>query len=171
LGELRKGINYYVDMAAVVLKTVPSARFLVVGEGELRADLEGQAAKLGISDELVFTGERQDVPRLLSSMSVFVNPSLWEAGPYTILEAVAMRLPVISTPVGFVPEIIRKDGCEGRLVPPGDSGALASAVVDVLSNTPAARHMTDAAFARVVDEFSVERMLDRLVEVYRDVAA
>jgi glycosyltransferase involved in cell wall biosynthesis len=166
LGELRKGMNYFVEMASEVARTLPNARFVIVGEGELRPDLERQAAQLGVSDKVIFTGERQDVPRLLAAMNVFVNPSLWEAGPYTVLEAAAMRVPLVSTPVGFVPEIIRQDGCEGRLAPLGDSAALAHAVIEVLSDDAEARSMVELAYGRVLDEFSVERMVDRLVDVY-----
>jgi glycosyltransferase involved in cell wall biosynthesis len=170
LGELRKGMAYFVEMAAGVAAAVPSARFLVVGEGELRPHLEQQAANLGISDKIIFTGGRQDVPRLLAAMRVFVNPSLWEAGPYTVLEAAAMRVPIVSTPVGFVPEVIQTDGCEGRLVPLEDSAALTRAVLDVLSDPAGALRMVEMAYARVTVEFSVDQMVDRLVQVYRDVS-
>jgi glycosyltransferase involved in cell wall biosynthesis len=170
LGEHRKGMSYFVEMAAHVVASVPTTRFLIVGEGELRADLERQASILGVADRIIFTGARQDVPRLLAVMRVFVNPSLWEAGPYTVLEAAALHVPVVSTPVGFVPEIILQDGCEGRMVPLGDSDALARAVVEVLSDSSAATRMAQMAYARIAEEFSVERMVDRLVEVYREVA-
>lgn len=166
LGEHRKGMSYFVEMAAGVLKRVPEVRFVIVGDGELRPDLERQVAQLGIGSQVLFTGVRQDIPRLLSMMNVFVNPSLWEAGPYTVLEAAALHVPVVSTPVGFVPEIILQDGCEGRLVPLGESQALSAAVVEVLAQPEAARTMARMAYARVIDEFSVERMVDRLVDVY-----
>lgn len=169
LGEIRKGIAYFIEMAAGVARVVPRARFLVVGEGELRPQLERQAADLGIGDKVIFTGERQDIPHLLAAMRVFVNPSLWEAGPYTVLEAAAARVPIVSTPVGFVPEVIQQDGCQGRLVPLGDSAALTRAVLDVLSEPSTARRAADLAYARVFEEFSVERMIDRLIEVYRNV--
>jgi glycosyltransferase involved in cell wall biosynthesis len=103
-------------------------------------------------------------------MRVFVNPSLWEAGPYTVLEAAAMRVPIVSTPVGFVPEVIQTDGCEGRLVPLEDSAALTRAVLDVLSDPAGALRMAEMAYARVTVEFSVDQMVDRLVQVYRDVS-
>jgi glycosyltransferase involved in cell wall biosynthesis len=169
LGEHRKGIAHFVEMAARVAASQPTARFLIVGDGSLRSDLERQASTLGVGDKVVFLGERKDVARLLAAMRVFVNPSLWEAGPYTVLEAAAMLVPVVSTPVGLVPEVIRQDGCEGRMVPIGDSAALTRAVLELLSDEPAARKMAERARARVVEMFSVDRMVDRLVEVYRDV--
>ena len=169
LGEHRKGIKYFVDMAAGVAAEIPAARFVVVGEGELRPQLEAQARALGLADRVVFTGARQDVPRLLSAMRVFVNPSLWEAGPYTVLEAAAIGVPVVSTPVGFVPEVIQVDGREGRLVPLEDSVALTRAVVDLLRDGASAKRMAALARARVAEEFSVDRMVDRLAEVYREI--
>jgi glycosyltransferase involved in cell wall biosynthesis len=170
LAEFRKGISYFLAMAALVAKVRPDVRFLVVGDGELLPDLQEQARKFGIADAVVFTGERRDVPSLLATMRVFVNPSLWEAGPYTVLEAAAMRVPIVSTPVGFVPEIIRSDGCEGRLVPPADPVALARAVLETLSDDSGAQRMADRAYARIAVEFSMDRMVDRLAELYDEVS-
>ena len=103
-------------------------------------------------------------------MRVFVNPSWWEAGPYTVLEAAAMCVPVVSTPVGLVPEVIQTDRREGRLVPIGDATALASAVADVLADQAAAERMAVRARERVMARFSVEHMVDRLIETYRAAA-
>src|SRR5262249_13382864 len=104
LGEARKGIDYFLEMVASVLQALPDARFVTVGDGSLRPRLEQQAVELGVSGAVKFLGARPDVPRLLCAMDVFVMPSLYEAGPYTVLEALAMRRPVVSTPVGLVPE-------------------------------------------------------------------
>jgi glycosyltransferase involved in cell wall biosynthesis len=169
LTEERKGIDRFLEMAVRVLEAMPAVRFLVVGEGDLRADLERQAQRLGTSDKVLFVGERSDVPRLLAAMRVFVMPSLYEAGPLTVLEALAMARPIVSTPVGLVPELIPHDGDGGRLVPVGDSMALAAAVLDLLGDEAAAQRMADSGQQRVIAHFSLDAMVDRTLEIYRAV--
>src|SRR5262249_19207856 len=104
LGEERKGVNHFIDMAAQVARSHPAARFLVVGDGSLRGQLEQQAASLGIADRVVFTGERKDVARLLAAMDIFAIPSLYEACQYSLLEAMAMGKAVVATPAGVAPD-------------------------------------------------------------------
>jgi glycosyltransferase involved in cell wall biosynthesis len=170
LGEHRKGIHVFVAAAAVVAAWCPPARFLIVGEGPLRAELEAQAGSLGIGRNLVFAGQRDDIPGLLAAMSVFVVPSLYESGPYTLLEAMATGRPVVSTPTGLVTEAV-DDGVSGRLVPIGDSDALARAIIEVLDDPARATAMAARGREAVADRFSVESMIDGIVRVYRDVAS
>lgn len=170
LEERRKRIDLFVDMAAEVVQSMPTVRFVVVGEGGLRSELERQAANLGISDKIVFTGERQDIPRLLAATRVFVMPSTYEAGPLTVLEALAMGRPVVSTPVGIVPEALGGDGCGGRLVPVGQIQPLVQATLDLLADEAAAQRLADVGRRRVVAQFSIETMLNRTLELYRAVS-
>jgi glycosyltransferase involved in cell wall biosynthesis len=169
LGEHRKGIHHFLDMAADVAADNPQARFLVVGDGELRPDLEAQARRLGIQSSVVFTGERRDIPRLLAAMRIFVMPSLYEGGPYTVLEAMAMTKPVVATPVGLVPDVV--DHREtGLLVPVANSAALTDAVLELLSDAELAQRLATRGREAVIERFSLDAMIAGVTAVYREVA-
>jgi len=166
LVERRKGIGYFVEMAARVHAVHPGARFLIVGEGGLRSELEAQARGLGLSDVLMFAGPREDIPRLLAAMTIFVMPSLWEGCQYSLLEAMAMARPVVTTPAGVAPAVVR-DGVSGRLVPFEDAGALAGAVNELLLDPGQAARLGQAGRLAVAARFSTDAMVDALVGVYR----
>ena len=170
LAEHRKGIAYFLDMAAKVAAEFPRVRFLVVGDGPLRAELEDQARKLALQERLVFAGERHDIPRLLAAMRVFVLPSLYEACQYNLLEAMAMACPVVSTPVGIAPDVV-VDGVTGLLVPVADSAALAAGVRQLLLNKDEADQLGRRGHELVVARFSEQAMVDNIAGVYRELAA
>jgi glycosyltransferase involved in cell wall biosynthesis len=164
LGEKRKGVNYFVDMVAHVLPDWPDARFVIVGDGGLRGDLEAQAARLGVADRLVFTGERKDIPRLLAAMRVFVIPSLYEACQYSLLEAMAMGKAVVATPAGVAPDVVA-DHRTGLLVPLADSAAMARAVLEYRDSALVER-LGAAARDLMAHHFSVDAMVDNIQAVY-----
>ena len=168
LGEERKGVAEFVDMAGRVARAFPQTRFLVVGEGHLRPRLEAQAAGLGLGDRIIFTGWRSDVPELVAAMDVFVMPSLFEGGPTTVLEAMAARKPVVATNVGMVPEVI-EHGRTGLVVPPGNAEALADGVIQLVANDAARCEMAEAARAHALRDFSIDRMVERYLVAFADV--
>jgi glycosyltransferase involved in cell wall biosynthesis len=159
-------MRYFIDMAATVSRADPRARFLIVGDGPLRPALEAQAAALRIADRVIFTGQRDDVPRLLSALTVFVSPSLYEACQYNLLEAMASGLSVVSTPVGVAPEAIRP-GETGLLARTHDGEDLAARVLQLLHEPEKAKAMGMRARQLATDRFSLEAMVDGLVEIYR----
>jgi glycosyltransferase involved in cell wall biosynthesis len=165
LEEVRKGIADFIAMAAIVHARNPATRFLIVGDGTLRSQLEAQARDLGVAGAVRFAGARSDVPRLLSMMDVFVIPSLYEAGQYTMLEAMAMSRAVVATPTGLAPEAIQH-GTNGLLVPFSDPAAIASAVGTLLGDPALAGRMGDAARRTIVSRYSAEAMIDGTVRVY-----
>jgi glycosyltransferase involved in cell wall biosynthesis len=168
LGEARKGIDHFLNAAAVVARRYPATRYLVVGEGPLRPALERQAAALGLGRKVAFTGHRTDVPALLAAMTIFASPSLWEACQYNLLEAMATARPVVSTPTGVAPEVVIAGGT-GALVPISDSEALAAALLEMLADPERAREMGRRGRDLIESRFSVEAMLDGIVGVYRGV--
>ncbi|HVP05897.1 MAG TPA: glycosyltransferase [Dehalococcoidia bacterium] len=168
LAEERKGINYFVEMAAIVAREEPDAHFVIVGDGALRPQLERQAEDIGVRSRLTFTGESKDVPALLSAMTVFVMPSLQEGGPYTLLEAMAMERPVVTTSVGLVPEVIRH-GVNGLVVPVRDPEAMAQAVVTLLRDDELRRRIAREGRA-TAERHSVKAMVGRYVELYTELA-
>ena len=170
LGEERKGIDHFIDAAAIVARRRPDVSFLVVGDGGLRGELERRAAARGIGRKVIFTGHRDDVPRLLATMRVFASPSLYEACQYNLLEAMAMERPVVSTPTGVAPEVI-SDRTTGRLVPIADSASLAHAIGDLLEDPSGAGRMARAGREAIVAQYSVDAMVDGILGVYRAVVS
>ncbi len=144
----------------------PDARFVIAGDGPLRPELEHRARDLGVAGSVVFAGERQDIPRLVAAMNVFVMPSLYEGCQYTLMEAMAMAKPIVSTPAGVAPDVIH-DGVTGRLVPFADGQALARGVLDLLDDGDLAVRLGRTAREVALERFSVDGMVDNLVEVYR----
>jgi L-malate glycosyltransferase len=161
-----KGQAHLLQSARLVLEQQPAARFLIVGDGPLKADLIGAAMSLGIDRACLFVGARTDVYDLISAMDVFVLPSLDEGLPLALLEAMALARPVVATAVGGVPEVIAHRRT-GLLVKPRDERALADACVALLSNREWADTLGTRARQKAIQEFSHERHGQALVGMYR----
>jgi glycosyltransferase involved in cell wall biosynthesis len=167
LDEHRKGVHHFLEMAATISCVYSDARFLVVGDGWLRPKLERAARDLGVHERVLFLGERSDVPDLLAAMTIFVMPSLYEGGPYTVLEACAAARPVVATPVGLVPDLIR-EGETGLLAPVADSYALADAVLRLLGDSDLRERVRWAGREAVSARHGADRMVDGVLAVYRE---
>ena len=151
------------DAALLVLERHRDARFVIAGDGELRAELERAAEPLG--DRVVFLGARHDVPDLLASFDVFAFPSLFEGLCLAVIEAQAAGVAVVATPVGGIVENV-VDGETGLLVPPRDPRALAEAIVRLLDDPSLARSLAERARPRVLQRYSQERMVERTLALY-----
>jgi glycosyltransferase involved in cell wall biosynthesis len=151
---------------ADVLRRVPDAQLVLVGDGVRRPGLERLARELGITPHVRFLGHRLDVPALLGRASVSVSASYSEGISNAVLEGMASRLPVVGTAVGGTPELVR-DGVTGWLVPPGAPAQLAARIVDALRDREAARRMGEAGRSVVEREFSVEQMQLSYDALYR----
>jgi glycosyltransferase involved in cell wall biosynthesis len=160
----QKGQRYLVDAAPAVLARHPDARFVIVGDGELRGELERLAADRGIADRILFTGPREDIPELLASFELFACPSLFEGLCLAVIEAQAAGVPVVATPVGGIRETV-EDGVTGFLVTPADSASLAERIVFCLEHPGEARRAAEEARRRVV-RFSRERMVEETLALY-----
>jgi L-malate glycosyltransferase len=161
-----KGIQYFLDAAVVLAGRFPDVRFLVVGDGESRKELEEYACRLGLGQRTVFTGFRSDVPELLSEAAVSVLPSLSEGLSNSLLESMASGVPVVATRVGGNPEVI-EDEVTGLLVPLRDSAALAAAVGRVLEDKALAASFAQAGIRRVAELFSMERSVRETEHLYQ----
>lgn len=155
-----KGLDTLIEAA----RQVPNARFVIVGDGPLRERLEQQARGLPIT----FLGFRRDVASVLEDSVLFVHPTLADAFPTVLLEAMAAGLPVIASDVGGVPEIVDAPRT-GLLVPPGDAHALADAMKKALGDDAWREAAGEAGRERVEREFSVDRWIDRLEHLYAEV--
>ncbi|MDH7576316.1 MAG: glycosyltransferase family 4 protein [Bacillota bacterium] len=131
--EPRKGIKYLIEAIPFVDKWYGPAYFIIVGDGPERESLEGLVKKMNLSERVIFTGYRSDIPPLLSHFDLVVIPSIQEGLSIFCLEALASGRAVIATSVGGLPEIIR-NGRTGVLVPPADPVALAQAIGELLKN-------------------------------------
>lgn len=148
-----------------VRRDVPDARLLLVGSGPLEDQLRREVTDRGLEDAVTFLGSRDDVATLLPALDVFVLGSRFEGLPISLLEAMAAEVSCVATRVGGIPEAIT-DGVEGRLVAPGAPDALATALVEVLSDAEARARLARAGLARVRAEFSIERAVLRTQALY-----
>jgi glycosyltransferase involved in cell wall biosynthesis len=138
---------------------------VVIGDGPLRADLERQAAGRGLSARVSFLGSRRDLGDLLSVMDIFVLPSLWEGLPLSMVLAMGAGLPVVSTSVAGIPEVVQ-DGRTGLLVPPGDAAALGRALARLVGSADERRSLGEAAREYVLPRFGVDRYVASVVSTY-----
>jgi glycosyltransferase involved in cell wall biosynthesis len=168
LSPEKGGVDHLIRAVADARKEHPSLRLLVVGDGPLRPLLEEVANDAVLP--VIFTGTRQDVPRLLGALDLFVLPSLLEAMPIALLEAMATRLPSVATRVGGVPEIVR-DGEDGLLVPPGDGAALRAAIVGLASDSTLRCRLAEAGQRRVLERFTIGSMVKRVENIYEKLLA
>lgn len=162
----QKGHRHLVAAAARVVREVPDARFLIIGEGELHHALEHQVKQLGLERHVLLTGHRSDAMALVKSLDIFVVSSVTEGLGTAVLEAMACRRPVVATRAGGIPETI-VDGQTGLLVPPQDEAALADAIVRLLRDPALRSQLAEAGHERVVSEFNVDRLVDRTLAAYR----
>jgi L-malate glycosyltransferase len=164
----QKGHSVLLEAMATVAAEVPDVLVLVIGDGPDRAVLEQQVTSHRLRDHVAFTGvlPQDEVFRLYGTMDVLAMPSLFEGFGLTAAEAMAAGLPVVGTRIEGLSEVI-DDGVTGYLVPPGDSGALAGRLVELLNDPGKRRRMGQAGHARVKAHFSMERYCGSILGAYR----
>jgi glycosyltransferase involved in cell wall biosynthesis len=161
----QKGHPFFFAAARGILEKFPRARFVVVGEGPDRKQLEALAQELGIADSVYFAGYRDDMPRVYAGLDLMVMPSLDEGLPMTLLEAMAARCAVVASAVGAVPELI-EHGQTGLLVEPGNTGDLEQAML-LLLNDACLRNWIAQNARQSVSRFSSERMARSYLDFYQ----
>lgn len=161
-----KGHRDLLDAFALVRRSHPRARLVLVGYGELEAELRRQADRLSLDGAVDFAGAR-DSAELLPTFDVFVQPSLYESQGLSILEAMAAGRPVVATDVGGVRDVVR-DGETGLLVRAGDPEALAAALVRLADAPEFAASLASRGRARVREVHSSGRMVESYARLYRD---
>ena len=140
-------------------------RLVMVGDGPLRSRVDGVLGAAGLREAAWLPGERSDVPDILRGLDCFVLPSLAEGVSNTILEAMATGLPVVATHVGGNSELV-DDGLTGRLIPPADGEAMATAILAYLDDQATARQHARAARQTAVQRFSLDRMIKDYLSLY-----
>jgi len=163
-----KGYRHLVAAAALVARSQPDTHWILVGDGELRGELEAQARGLGLDARVHFAGWRDDVANVLALADVFVLSSESEGFGRVLVEAMAMGRAVVATAVGGIPDIVVA-GETGLLVEPSDPGALAGAVMALLDDPARATRLGAAGRARAESTFSLGAHVDAVERVYEEV--
>ena len=164
--RVEKGHEYFLKAAKIILDKVRNVIFLIVGDGPKRNELKRLAKELGIKDNIIFTGVREDTSELLKFADLFVLSSLREGFPITILEAMAASKPIVATDVGGNSEAVLH-GITGFIVPPQNEEALAEAILSLLKNKKLAKEMGAKGRERVKKEFSAEIMVKKTEDLYK----
>lgn len=166
-----KGQEFLVRAFAEAAGQFPRARLLIVGDGELMAHLRSLAENLGIARHVVFAGFRDDLPSLYSSFDIYAHSSIEGGGetfPFAVLQALAQELPAVVTKVGDVAEMV-EDGKNGVVVPDGKADLLGKALKHVLADADLRRKMSEESYRRFLQQFTIEKMVDRIEAVYSHV--
>jgi len=163
----QKGLTTLIEAARLLVGRGVDVRVAIVGEGPSAADLDRLIAGLGLEATVVLAGPSDNAPDELAAADVVVIPSVWESGPLVLSEALLLVRPVVATPVGFVPDVVR-DRRSGRIVPIGDPRALADAIADVLADPEAAACMAQAGYAAVQRVLEPDTLVGATEALYRE---
>jgi glycosyltransferase involved in cell wall biosynthesis len=155
----------FVEGAAVILKMRPGVQFIMIGDGPLFPRVNQRIKELGLESSIIIAGKRNDADQLIPAASIVTLTSLWEGTPYTILEAMAWKKPVVATYVNGCPEII-DDHQNGLLVPPGDPEKWAQAVMELIDRPDIAEEFGCTGRQRIEERFSLDRMVDAVTNLY-----
>jgi len=165
-----KGLEIFIDAAALIRRSLPDVHFVIVGDGALRAVLERRAHAAGLGGQVHFLGWRRDLEELYPDLDLVMLSSLNEGTPVSIIEAMAAGRAVVATRVGGVPDVIT-DGVTGVLTPPRDPATLAAAAVGLLGDPGRRRQLGEAARAAVLQRFTAGRLARDVDTFYRALLA
>ena len=164
-----KGHKYFLDAAKIISSqfTVHSSqlKFVIVGDGELREELEDYTKKLGIANDIIFTGFRQDLPKIYSDLDIVALTSLNEGTPVSVIEAMAAGKPVVATNVGGVSSIV-KNNINGFLVNPQDVQALSDAIMKLLKDSDLRQKMGREGQGSVFPHYDISQLVKRVDFLY-----
>jgi len=170
VSALRAGKNLldWIRAAKLIVENHPDAHFLIVGDGPVRESLISEVAACGVQNRVHFAGLQQNVIPFYSAMDVFLSSSTFEGLPLALLEAMAMKLPVVATAVGGVPEVVM-EGSSGFLVAPKHPELLADAVNQLLRHPELRTAFGTCGRSIVVERFSIQRMTQELEHLYSEI--
>jgi glycosyltransferase involved in cell wall biosynthesis len=164
-----KGQRHLIDAAQMVVREMPDVRFVILGEGELRGQLERLVREYQLEKHVLLPGFRADVLGCMKGFDLFAMSSVTEGLGTSLLDAMACSKAIVATRAGGVPEVV-DEGRTGFLVAPRDHRAMADAIVRLLTEEPLRRRMGEAGFARVRERFTVEQMVAETAAIYARVA-
>lgn len=161
-----KGHHFVLEAMPGLLQVVPNLRYLIVGEGAERPNLERQVRQLGVEQAVTFVGWRRDVAAVMAAVDVVVQPSLQEAFSQAMAESLFMARPLVITDVSGASELV-PDQSVGVVVPCHDSAAIARAVIELERDCGRREATAHAGRRHAQREFTVERIVPRYVDAYR----
>ncbi|MCK4336721.1 MAG: glycosyltransferase [Candidatus Aminicenantes bacterium] len=164
-----KGHKYLIRAARILKEKAPKIKFIIVGEGPLKMELTRQVSESHVGDIVYFLGFRDDIPRILCSLDLFVLSSYLEGLGSSLLDAMACRLPIVATKAGGIPEVVVHRET-GLLVPTRNSRALAAAILKLYEDRELARQLGDNGFEHVHGNFSAEAMAGKIIDQYDKLA-
>ena len=169
VGRLTKQKSVEILLKAIKIlknKYSKNLKIAIVGDGELKENLNNLTVELGVNREVKFLGVRKDVKELMVSSKIFVLPSRWEGFGLVIIEAMSNMLPVIATNVGGIPELI-ENGKDGILVPPENPKALARAINSLLENEELQKKLSQTAYKKVREKYSIDTYSVHMLDFYK----
>ena len=161
----QKNFSLFLDVAAALGPKFPNLRFLLAGEGPEEAMLREKALQLGLTDRIVFAGYIADTRQVYAAADILLMPSRFEGLPMTLLEAMAMNLPVVASKLDGIAEVI-EEGREGYLVDSADVTAFAERCAALLEHPAKSSELATNARAKIEARFSVERMTSAVESIY-----
>lgn len=162
----QKGIQYMLHALPAIIAKVPKLHYVIVGDGEYRECLEQLSRSLGISKNVFFMNHRTNIPEILAVSDVFVFPTLEDALPTVLLEAMAAGLPIIACDVGGVPEII-ENNVNGVLIQPAKPADLVDSCLHLINDRHFANRLAVEAQNTVLERFDIHRQVENLAALYR----
>ncbi|GAB4499439.1 MAG: glycosyltransferase [Anaerolineales bacterium] len=160
-----KGIQFMIRALPLILEKYPDVYYLIVGSGGYREALEKEVKSLGLTGRVVFAGRQDAIPSFLASADIFVLPSLTEALPTVLAEAMAAHLPIVACKVGGIPEMII-DNVNGILITPENPQALANACISLLDDDLQLKSMGEAGWKYVNEKFNIYKQIENLRNLY-----
>ena len=163
----QKGQAYLIKAFKELCELDGHIKLIIAGDGDLKEQLVDEVKELKLEDKVIFVGTQKDMVSLYNSLDIFVLPSLTEGLPMVMLEAMSMKLPVVATRVGGIPDVIQKN--EAILVSPQEVGELKDAVLRLMHNPLLRKEMGEMARARVVSDFSLDAFGKKYIGIYEKV--
>ena len=166
-----KGHNYFLEAIPLILKKIPYAKFVIVGDGPGFKEIKSKVKLAGIDNKVDLLGHREDVPEIMAALDVQVLASFaGEGTPQVIPQAFAMKTPVVATKIASIPDLLGQ-GERGILIEPENALSLAEGVVKVIRNSEAASHLVENASSFCLKELTVDKMMDSTIAIYEEVVS
>ena len=159
----QKSLDTLINAFLIFQKRYNNSKLLIVGEGHLENKLKAQVKELGLVNNVIFTGKRDDIPQLYQLMDVFVLSSIYEGLGLVLLEAMSAQIPIIGTDAGAIPDIISKTGI---IVPAKNIDELSKAMLDIFKNESKRNEMIQIGKTEIKERFTVDRMFNQTQDIY-----
>lgn len=160
-----KGQQYLIAAAPAIVEAVPEVKFLLAGDGPHEALLKKQAQDLGVLENFIFAGYRQDIPEIIALSDIVVRPSEMEGLPINVIEAMLMAKPVVASHIAGVPEMI-EHGVNGYMIEVGDVVSLSHILIEALQDEGKCKAIGDAARKTALEKFTIEACVEKTLSLY-----